>query len=132
MNNNVPEDDMKAATITPEHTKSTSLGYQTGIFLKAEKNTCIGYKSGFNTTTSNNILIGAEIDGRGNEIIIGDTQDRVKIGGYNLRKIIERIEHLEEKVKRLESDCYKPGGPVYKIAENSYSNALKDFDGLEK
>jgi hypothetical protein len=91
--NNTPD-----ITTQPARTRSTAVGHQTGIYTKAENNVFVGYKAGWNTKTSNNIFIGAEIEGteeKGDEIQIGDKQETVRIGVYDLAKILARIEELE-------------------------------------
>lgn len=82
--------------------KSVSVGGENGIHQGAVNNTSVGHRAGFRTTTSNNILIGVEVDGGGNEVRIGnDTQEMVTIGAYDLKVMAERLCALEEQVRRL-------------------------------
>lgn len=86
-------------TVHPLHCKSISIGPSCGVYLLAKENITIGHNVGFNTRTSNNILIGVDMDGNGDEIRIGNVRQRkVQIGYYDLEQMSKRLELLERKL----------------------------------
>lgn len=94
----------------PFKCKSVSIGPLADIYIPAERNICIGHYAGSKTKTDNNIIIGNDIDAYGNEIKIGnDEQKTVTIGAYDLKKMMDIIKKqtelilfLEQRVCRLE------------------------------
>jgi hypothetical protein len=124
---------MHAVTVTPLRCKSVAVGPETGIYLGAKCNIVMGHRAGFNTRTSNNILIGTDINGGGNEIKMGRKLHKtVNIGAYDLQKMFEHIQKLQEKVVELEDLLSRPNGPYYNKAKEQWETKLKDADTSEK
>ena len=112
---------------------SLSVGKQQGFYLPSTKNIYIGYGCGFNTKTSNNLLIGHDLNSKkGNTIRIGDnTHKDVIIGPVDIMKLIKQIDKMNKRIEELETHVrYMPEGEGYNEAKKDYErlNGFKKYE----
>lgn len=116
-------------TIPLENPANIIMG-ENNVEMMGEHNTAVGYYAGSNLTTgSNNVLIGyraaPELTTENKQIIIApEDANVVRIGGIDLKKLVDRLEYLEKRVEELEELSLAPGGSAFRKAQSDFEKLV--------